>query len=63
MQQALQKPIAAAAVQAAQQLQDEVVWTLLLQQWDPLDQAVLCKLLCCSRAMAQLVLQHCAGEL
>lgn len=42
-------------------LPDEVVWTLLLQQWDPLEQAVLCKLMCCSQAMADLVHQHCAG--
>lgn len=51
----------AAAACSPAQLQDQVVWTLLLQLWNPVDHAVLCKLLCCSQAMADLVHHHCAG--
>jgi len=45
-------------------IEDEAVWSLLLQHaWDPLDQQVVCKLLCCSRGMAAVVNSSCAGRL
>lgn len=45
-------------------IEDEAVWSLLLRHaWDPLDQQVVCKLLCCSRGMAAVVNSSCAGRL
>lgn len=38
------------------------VWRLLLEQWQPLDTAVVCKLLCVSQNIAGLVHSLCAGE-
>lgn len=44
--------------------QQEGVWHLLLGElWRPLDQAIVCKLLCCSQAMADLIHTKCTGEL
>lgn len=41
----------------------EGVWHLLLGGlWTPLDQAVVCKLLCCSQAMADFIHTKCTGE-
>lgn len=40
----------------------EGIWHLLLGQlWTPLDQAVICKLLCCSQTMANLIHTKCQG--
>jgi hypothetical protein len=39
------------------------VWHLLLGGlWKPLDQAVVCKLLCCSQAMEDIIHAKCTGE-
>jgi hypothetical protein len=47
-----------------QQRQQGDVWHLLLGGlWTPLDQAVVCKLMCCSQDMADLVHEKCAGGL
>ena len=44
------------------QRQQEDVWDLLLDKlWSTLDQAVVCKMLCCSQTMANLVHSKCAG--
>lgn len=48
--------------QSSQLGADDVVWSLL-QNWRSLDQAVVCKLLCCSQAMARLVRRTCQGRL
>lgn len=43
--------------------QNALVWDLLLSElWKPLDQAVVCRLMCCSRAMQELVHKKCAGQ-
>jgi hypothetical protein len=37
-------------------MQDELVWDLLLGEvWQPLDQSVVLKLMCCSKTMMELV--------
>lgn len=47
-----------------QQQRDEQVWVLLLgRAWQPLHQQVICRLLCCSKGMADLVHATCAGRL
>jgi hypothetical protein len=51
----------AAAVPA---IPHEAAWRLLLGElWQPPEQQVVCRLLCCSRAMARLVHALCAGRL
>jgi hypothetical protein len=50
--------------QAAMQQCNEQVWALLLgKAWQRLDQRVVCRLMCCSNSMAQLVHSTCAGRL
>jgi hypothetical protein len=64
MQQLPQRGAAAPepAPQQQRSLDDECVWRLLLEElWQPLEQEVVCKLLCCSSTMAQLVHSTCAG--
>jgi hypothetical protein len=43
-------------------MQDDLVWDLLLGElWQPLDQSVVLKLMCCSRSMMELVHSKCEG--
>lgn len=42
--------------------QSQLVWDLLLSEVEPLDQHVVCKLLCCSKSMCDLVHSKCAGQ-
>lgn len=50
--------------QVEQRQRDEHVWLLLLSRaWQPLQQQVICRLLCCSNSMAELVHATCAGRL
>jgi hypothetical protein len=52
-----------AAPQQQHRLPDESFWRLLLEALQQAAQCVLCKLLCCSKAMAKLVHSTCAGVL
>jgi hypothetical protein len=58
------KEVPAAAGSTAVLVEGEPVWRLLLQHaWQTMQQAVVCKLLCCSRAMTAVVHSSCQHRL